>query len=444
MTPHFISQSSSALSTISGITSKVFRYCPPAASAPARMSSCPILIMIVALAVLTGLTPSRIPGLTPTMIPSPTILDSDGDGFADTYETRWGSDPHDPQSVPMALDLDGDGRLTVKDALIYYRNRIGLIPVVPLSQTETPAPTMTAAPSITPTPTAPPTTGTLTPAPTMTAAPSITPTPTAPPTTGTLVTLTLPGGVTMVLMRIPAGNFQMGSNDGSDWSWDPTVEKPVHTVTFSQAFYMGKFEVTQAQWLAVMGNNPSYFQPPSYSEDLSRPVEQVSWDDIAGTNGFIEKLNLHLSTSGQGQYTVRLPSEAEWEYSCRAGSTGRFCFGDSNCAAWDCRDCNLSEYAWWCGNARSVTHAAGGKRANAFGLCDMHGNVFEWCQDWWHSDYTAAPSDVSAWVSPVASDRVIRGGDWNYDARYCRSAFRIYNTPDDRHTDVGFRLAAVQ
>jgi formylglycine-generating enzyme required for sulfatase activity len=206
----------------------------------------------------------------------------------------------------------------------------------------------------------------------------------------------------------------MGSNSNDN-------EKPVHEVTISQPFYMGKYEVTQAQWQAVMGNNPSYFKDCGGN----CPVEQVSWDDA---QSFINKLN----ESNDG-FRYRLPTEAEWEYACRAGTTGDYAG-------------NLSEMAWYSENSGNKTHAVGGKQPNAWGLADMHGNVFEWCQDWYHETYYGAPTDGSAWLSRGEQKyRVLRGGSWSYlAASYARSAIRGSNTPDIRYTTVGFRVVAVR
>jgi formylglycine-generating enzyme required for sulfatase activity len=239
------------------------------------------------------------------------------------------------------------------------------------------------------------------------------------PTTGTEMTITLPGNVPMILLQIPAGTFTMGRYAGEQASY--AWEGPAHQVTFAHDFYLGKYKVTQAQWQAVMGNNPSHF-----TGDLNRPVENVSWEDA---QDFIAAVNL------LGQGTVRLPSEAEWEYACRAGTTTRFFWGD------DPAYLNISNYAWYEHNSASVTHPVGWKLANAWGLYDMNGDVWEWCQDWWHDDYTGAPTDGSAWESPTGTSRVGRGGAWNAFNEYCRSAFRSYDYPDNKANNIGFRIA---
>ena len=215
------------------------------------------------------------------------------------------------------------------------------------------------------------------------------------------------------MVVIPAGSFEMGSNDYDG-------EKPPHRVSI-KSFALGKYEVTQGQWKAVMGSNPSSFEECGDN----CPVEQVSWDDI---QQYIQKLN---ASSGQ-QY--RLPSEAEWEYAARAGSNGKWSFGND--------DAQLGQYAWYGSNSGSKTHAAGGKLPNAFGLHDMHGNVWEWVQDYYHDSYSGAPSDGSAWVAGGDQGRrVFRGGGWLIDPAILRSAIRGRYTPDGRNNDIGFRLA---
>ena len=263
-------------------------------------------------------------------------------------------------------------------------------------------------------------------------------------------TINLPGGVPLVLVRIPAGTFQMGSPEDERGRW--ADEGPVHTVNIGYDFYMGKYEVTQAQWLAVRGSwpDPVYYPGnPSYPLGAgdNYPAYFISWNDA---QDFIGSLNAYIASSGQGPLTVRLPSEAEWEYACRAGTTTRFSFGDSLSVNDSCEDDGLrSQYMWYCGNNEPYgqpgygTKPVGTKLPNAFGLHDMHGNVSEWCEDWWHDSYTRAPADGSAWVSPSGSLRVLRGGDWADSAGYCRSAYRYISTPSYRDYYYGFRLASV-
>jgi formylglycine-generating enzyme required for sulfatase activity len=231
--------------------------------------------------------------------------------------------------------------------------------------------------------------------------------------------LTLPGNVPLEMVWIPAGSFMMGryTNEADSYS----DEDPQHQVTFASGFWMGKYEVTQAQWMAVMGSNPSYF-----TGDLNRPVEQVSWDTV---QTFIAAVN------ALGQGTVHLPSEAQWEYACRVGTTTRFYWGD------DPSSMSIGSYAWYIGNSSSTTHPVGQKLPNAWGLYDMAGNVYEWCEDYWHSNYTGAPTDGSAWLSPTASDRAVRGGSWYLNDYLCRSAKRGYYAPASPAFFTGFRLA---
>ncbi|MGI9104727.1 MAG: SUMF1/EgtB/PvdO family nonheme iron enzyme [Pyrinomonadaceae bacterium] len=238
------------------------------------------------------------------------------------------------------------------------------------------------------------------------------------------------------LVWIPAGSFMMGSeNGGSD-------EKPVHRVTISEGFYMGKYEVTQAQWQQVMGNNPSNFK------DDNLPVEKVSWDDAVS---FLAKLNAQ-----NDGYTYRLPSEAEWEYAARAGTTGDYA-GDLDSMAWygnnsgrarlDAAEIFRTDSANYYKRITEnggQTHAVGSKLPNTFGLFDMHGNVWEWCQDWYHDSYAGAPTDGSAWLSGGEQKyRVLRGGSWLNNAFILRSAFRLRYAPDGRSYHVGFRVVAV-
>jgi len=204
-----------------------------------------------------------------------------------------------------------------------------------------------------------------------------------------------PLGIDFVLIQ--PGSFTMGSTMGDD------DEKPLHRVTISKPFYLGKYEVTQGQWQAVMGSNPSLFKG-----DPNLPVEYVDWWEV---QAFIRKLNAR--DGGQG-YEYRLPSEAQWEYAARAGSTMAYSFGDNAS--------QLGDYAWYRDNAGNKTHPVGQKRPNTWGLYDMHGNVWEWVQDW-YGDYAAAV--VSDPAGPATgSVRVLRGGGWCGYAESCRSAAR--------------------
>jgi len=215
----------------------------------------------------------------------------------------------------------------------------------------------------------------------------------------------------MTFVRIASGEFRMGSTDGA------SDERPVHTVRISQPFYLGIHAVTQGQWEAVMGDNPSRFMG-----DLNRPVEMVSWEDV---QAFIGQLNAR-----EGHALYRLPTEAEWEYAARAGSTTAYCFGD------DPR--RLGEYAWYSENAGGQIHPVGQLQPNTWGLYDMHGNVWEWVQDW-YGKYTAEP--VTDPQEPAAGSlRVLRGGSWGFVARGCRSAYRLVGAPVNRSVIHGVRL----
>ena len=282
------------------------------------------------------------------------------------------------------------------------------------------------------------------PTPTRTPMPPVTPSPTPPVTatptpieSGPTITVDLPGlaagAKPLEMVLIQPGTFTMGCPStergyfGYEW--------PPHEVTITDAFYMGKYEVTQAQWEAVMGNNPSHFGGHS-----NHPVEYVSWNNC---QAFIEILN----GLGQGR-TFRLPTEAEWEYACRAGSTTRFSFGD----ALECYDTGLSycelmdQYMWWRGNHTyggnvDGTKEVGLKLPNPWGLYGMNGNVWEWCSDWWQEPTSRGPQ-IDPQGPATGSNRVIRGGGWNNDAQFCRSAHRHWDTPDLTGFDLGFRIVA--
>jgi formylglycine-generating enzyme required for sulfatase activity len=207
----------------------------------------------------------------------------------------------------------------------------------------------------------------------------------------------------MGFVLIPGGTFQMGDNE---WHW----AKPMHTVSI-KPFLMSKYETTQAVWQKIMQSDPSNFK------GANRPVEQVSWNDC---QTFCQKTGLQL------------PSEAQWEYACRAGTTSKWYFGDS--------ESQLGEYAWYSSNSGSQTHDVGGRQPNAFGLYDMSGNVWEWCQDWYHDNYNGASTDGSAWESPTGSGRVDRGGSWDDVPRLCRSALRGGYDPGFRNIYLGVRF----
>jgi len=252
------------------------------------------------------------------------------------------------------------------------------------------------------------------------------------------VTLTLPGDVKLEMVRIPAGSFLMGS-PGTERSRS-SDEGPVHRVTINYDFYMGKYEVTQAQWKALLGVNPVY----RCGIGNNYPVSHISWDDC---QKFIGRLNQ------LGKGTFRLPSEAEWEYACRAGTQQRFYFGDSLECGDKGQDCkagtlpgNRSDYMWYHGNNSHWgdpdfgAKPVGQKLPNAFGLYDMHGNVWEWCRDEYHFNYEGAPTDGSAWQGQGRAARVLRGGAWDYYASKCRSASRCGYIAKRGYTFHGLRL----
>lgn len=236
---------------------------------------------------------------------------------------------------------------------------------------------------------------------------------------------------------IEPGTFMMGSPESEKSR--QSNEGPQHRVTLTQGFWMGKYEVTQAQWESLMGNNPSgqVFPPgsgltkeqwesirgidPAAYRGSDKPVENVSWRD---TQAFIHKLN------GLDKGTFRLPTEAEWEYACRAGSTTRYCFGDDRY--------DLDDFAWY-GDTGATMCPVGQKLPNAWGLYDMHGNVREWCQDWW--EYYS-PDPITDPTGPTAGAlRILRGGSYYHPCQDCRSAARDGTFPDDNASvSLGFRI----
>ena len=218
----------------------------------------------------------------------------------------------------------------------------------------------------------------------------------------------------MKFRQIPAGTFTMGDASGDD-------DETPHEVTLTKPFKMGVHEVTQAQYEQVMGVNPSKFK------GADNPVEKVSWDDAVE---FCRRLS-ELPAEKEAGHVYRLPTEAEWEYACRAGTTTNFGFGDD--------DSNLDDYAWFRENSAEKTHPVGGKKPNAWGLYGMHGNVGEWCQDW-KEDYPAgAVTDPTGPASGLY--RVIRGGSYLKPAEYCRSASRSGGYPSYRYYYDGFRVS---
>ncbi|MBU4223534.1 MAG: formylglycine-generating enzyme family protein [Euryarchaeota archaeon] len=240
----------------------------------------------------------------------------------------------------------------------------------------------------------------------------------------------------MKFTLIPEGEFMMGSEETDD-------EKPVHKVTISKPFYLGVYPVTRREWKAIMKHNPPGFR----GGDL--PAETISWFDV---QGFIRTLN---DIEGTNKYC--LPSEAEWEYSARAGTITRYSFGDD--------ESGLNEYAWYVENSGSrapkkgdffgydkndweelkwkgKTHPVGEKKPNPWGLYDIHGNVWEWVKDKWHDDYQDAPVDGSEWEGNDFF-RIVRGGSWSSFGGHCRSAVRMGVFPTIRSDGIGFRLLRI-
>ena len=220
----------------------------------------------------------------------------------------------------------------------------------------------------------------------------------------------------MEMLLVPPGIFTMGCTASNQYGCYG-AENPTHSVTLTQAFYLGRYEVTQGQWVAKMGSNPSYFQ--GQSDSASRPVEKVDWNTIQG----------YLSAT-----CMRLPSEAEWEYACRAGTTTAFNNGSSD-------DATVGTIAWYTTNSGSQTHAVGGKAANALGLYDMSGSVSEWTNDRFGSTYYSVSPSTNPLGPVVGSDRVLRGGSWSDSSDRVRSSSRIPLNNGLTGSSIGFRVA---
>ena len=272
---------------------------------------------------------------------------------------------------------------------------------------------------------------------------TLTVTPIQPPQAGE-ITIAIPNGssgtLDLVLEPIPAGSFLMGG---------PHVfSSPTQTVNI-KAFHMAKYECTQAQWRAMMGSNPSQ------TRGDQNPVDSVSYDEIvAASTGFLAKLNAATVSTRPAGMSFRLPTESEWEYACRAGTTTGFYFGGDDAIA------HLSEYAWFYDGPVGVkptagSHPVGLLRPNAWGLYDMMGNVFEYCQDYWHDERNGAPNDGSAWLvpdtaftnwpaaeklQPKPTDRAARGGSWTTRAHYCHSYETGFLDHTQRDNDDGLRV----
>ena len=221
----------------------------------------------------------------------------------------------------------------------------------------------------------------------------------------------------MEFVRVPGGCFQMGSNNADDDS----NERPAHEICVS-IFEMGKYKVTQGQWQAVMGNNPSHFAACG----KNCPVENVSWQDV---QTFTSKIN----AQSKEKAGYRLPTEAEWEYACRFGGTQeKYCGGDA-----------LDQVAWYNSNSNKTTHPVGRKAPNRLGLYDMNGNVWEWVADWYDKDFyitDAARQKNPICTNSASGNHTLRGGSWNYIAEYVHATHRNWGNPDYRDSDDGFRL----
>jgi formylglycine-generating enzyme required for sulfatase activity len=239
------------------------------------------------------------------------------------------------------------------------------------------------------------------------------------------VELELAPGVVTRLRWIPPGRFLMGSpeNEKGRYGW----EGPQHLVTLTKGYWLADAPCTQAEWQAVMGTAPSNFKGPNL------PVEQVSWDEC---QAFCNRLRERIPG-----LPVRLPSEAEWEYACRATTTGAF-NDEAPCTKPDGKDPALVKLGWFDKNSEGKTHEVRGLAPNQWGLFDMHGNVFEWCADLF-SDY-AADDQVDPTGAGEGRGRVARGGSWGNVAWGCRSAYRLWRRPGERFDSLGFRLASGQ
>jgi len=226
------------------------------------------------------------------------------------------------------------------------------------------------------------------------------------------------------IQPIKGGTFMMGNEDGDG------DEKPIHQVTVKD-FHIGKYPVTQALWEKVMDNNPSHFK------GKNRPVELISWDNI--TEEFLPKLNKITSLGGK----FRLPTEAEWEYAAQGNVGTRHALSTNAENTKYAGSDNLEEVGWYYENSHYETKPVGLKNPNKFGLYDMSGNVWEWCEDKWHSNYENAPDDGTAWITDTADKslyRVQRGGSYFDSSGDCRSSYRDYYRPTFRFISLGFRL----
>ena len=239
----------------------------------------------------------------------------------------------------------------------------------------------------------------------------------AGPTPGEEREFQLIENMNIMMVWIPPGNFMMGAQNGEQHSQEN--EFPRHRVDIENGYWMGKYELTQAQYEAVMGNNPAH----DYGEGDNFPVYFASWESL-------QEFEAELDNQ------FRLPSEAEWEYACRAGTETRYYFGD------DPNYVEIDDYTWHLRNSDNQAHEVGGLQPNDWGLYDMSGNVWEFCEDWYHGNYDDAPDDGSAWVNPPGNERITKGGSFADNLpSFCRSAIRGLGSPDGSgFANVGFRL----
>jgi formylglycine-generating enzyme required for sulfatase activity len=235
------------------------------------------------------------------------------------------------------------------------------------------------------------------------------------------LTVDLGGGVKLELVLIPAGEFMIGSPDSDEDAF--FGEKPQHRVRITKPFCLGKYLVTQEQWEALTGSNPSHFK------GLKNPVDSVSWEEC---QLFLDRLNRR---QGNPAGKFQLPTESQWEFACRAGSRARYYFGDD--------EDHLGEYAWYEKNSGRRTHPVGEKKPNTWGLYDMHGNVWEWCADRWDGGYYTNSLMDDPTGPSGGSSRVVRGGGWLDYAGHCRSASRGRYAPASQRYFLGFRVARV-
>lgn len=239
------------------------------------------------------------------------------------------------------------------------------------------------------------------------------------------------------MVWIPPGTFMMGSPDSEPGAYGE--EWPRTQVTLTRGFWLGRHEVTQREYLELMGANPSRF-----TGDLDRPVEQVSW---LNATAYTQQLTLREQAAGRlpEGWRYQLPSEAQWEYACRAGTTTRFSFGDALGCTVFCGSCaEVDPHVVWCGSNDGQTAPVGSRLPNPWGLYDMHGNVGEWCADWFEYGYAGGSVTDPKGAAEATGFRVIRGNGWTTDVQNLRSASRGRNFPTKTHWTLGFRLALAQ